>query len=374
MKASIILFYLYGMIVYGTHAQTDDPYGGYPLGKSEATGFFRIEKMKNRSFFITPTGHPFLALGINHFHTLDNPDYDAVVDNIQAWGFTAGCYQGPEWMWQRFPYSKGINLLEIRSYKSDDDFAFQDVFDPAYLQALEKKIATIVQPQASNKNLLGYFLTDMPVWTNKRAGGWIAFFKNLDQTAPGYAVWQRWKAENPDLPEEAFLGIIARQLYQMGTDYIRKYDCNHLIFSDRYNEEDVSDYVIQEVLPYVDAIATQPAGEFHLEYFEHLSSFGKPIYIADHVTSFSTEEHPVTMGQVANSQDQYLEHYTQYLEKAFAQPYIIGYNKCQYVNEPRETLLKQGLVNEEGVPYSYVHKLNEIHTSVLQKAYQTHHK
>ena len=34
--------------------------------KRDATGFFRVEEVGGRWYFITPEGHPYIALGGNH--------------------------------------------------------------------------------------------------------------------------------------------------------------------------------------------------------------------------------------------------------------------------------------------------------------------
>ena len=354
--------------------ETDyDKYGGFKKISREAAGYFTLGKFNEKHFLFTPEGNAYIAIGLNHFHTTKNTDYDAMISDLKSWGFNAGCYQGPRWMWNRFPYTKGINLLEIRSYVSEDKFGFQDVFSDGFLIDLEKRIKSIVQPQAENKMLIGYFLTDMPVWTKEKYGQtWISFFKTLDTNSPGGKTWKAWKAFNTDTDEQEFLGIIAHQLYSKGTALIKKYDPNHLIFSERFNESDLSDIVVGEALPFVDAIATQPAPKLNMAYFEKLyKNYKKPIYIADHVSSFAHHKHKKTMGQVAHNEASYFEFYENYVSSVLALPYIIGYKKCQYENEPRPGLLKQGLVNQSGKPYDYVSKLNEVHSKALLNAYKT---
>jgi hypothetical protein len=350
-----------------------DSYGGVlALKASGATGYFHLEEINGRPYLITPEGHGYVALGINHFHTMTRTDYDAVIDDLKSWGFNAGCYQGPRFMWDRFPYTKGINLVRVSSWKSGEAFAFEDVFDPEFLERLEEQVREIVQPQAGNKMLIGYFLTDIPLWEREKNGqGWISFYQSLPETSAGGKVWRQWKADHPGEEDVAFLAVIARQIYARGHAFIRKYDPNHLIFSDRYHEVDIPEHVVREALPFVDAIAIQPTSkEFNRGFYDGLSEkYGKPIYIADHVSSFATGEYPVTMGQKAPDEESYLAYYQRYVLDAFSHPYLIGYNKCQYVNDPGAKMLKQGLVNADYTPYDYVAKLKEIHEAALKRAY-----
>jgi hypothetical protein len=46
-----------------------DSYGGAIKIKAEATGYFRLQEIKGRWFFITPEGHGFIPLGVNHLRS-----------------------------------------------------------------------------------------------------------------------------------------------------------------------------------------------------------------------------------------------------------------------------------------------------------------
>ena len=239
-----------------------DSFGGNLAYRSNATGFFHIRRIQGREFLITPEGHGYRALGINHFHMMTSTDYDSAIQYIKYLGFNAGCYQGPGWMWDRYPYTKGINLVKVCWWMPDKMFGFSDVFDPVYLQEMEAEVKKIVEPQKDNRMLIGYFWTDIPIWTRKREGtGWIEYYKSLPEGNAGARVWAEWKQQNPDEDELDFIAVIARQLYARGYEYIRKYDTNHLILGDRYHESDMPDIVIREALPYLDAISIQPSSK-----------------------------------------------------------------------------------------------------------------
>ena len=349
----------------------NDQYGGDSHLSTTASGFFRIEQFDGRFFLVTPEGNAFRAMGINHFHMIKTTAYDSIVESLKSMGFNSGCYQGPKWMWNRFPYTQGINLVETCSFYSEDKFTFEDEFDSLYLARIESKIKRIVSPQAENKYLIGYFLTDIPIWYQKKYGvGWLDFFKTLPEESPGGAAWKTWRMANPSIPEEDFILVIARQIYSNGTALIRKFDSNHLIFSDRYHQQGFPDKVVREVIPFVDGLATQPSNRLNLKYFETLyAKYKKPIFIADHVSSFKTSTHPLTMGQVADNPEDYITYYSSYVYEVLSLPYIIGINKCQYMDEIREGLLKQGLIHQDGYPYSYVDRLSEAHQRALNNAY-----
>ena len=132
------------------------------------------------------------------------------------------------------------------------------------------------------------------------------------------------------------------------------------------------EHVVRESLPYVDAIAVQPTSrEFNHEFFERVyEDYGKPIYIADHVSSFATKEHPVTMGQAARNAEAYVAYYERYVTAALSRPYVIGYNKCQYQDQPSPGgMLKQGLVRTNAEPYSTIEGIQAANRKALQLAY-----
>jgi hypothetical protein len=199
----------------------------------------------------------------------------------------------------------------------------------------------------------------------------VSFYKALPEDSAGGKVWKDWKGKNVGIGENAFLAVIAKQLYAKAYAFLRKYDKNHLVFGDRYHEIDMPDMVVREALPYIDAIAIQPTSrEFNLAFFDKIyEEYGKPIYIADHVSSFATENHPVTMGQAAKDAESYVAYYERYVTAALSRPYMVGYNKCQYQDQPAPEMLKQGLLQKNGEPYPTVQGIRAANLKALEHAY-----
>jgi hypothetical protein len=364
-------------------AGAGDPYGGAGSVKRKATGFFRLDELGGRHFLITPDGHPFRALGLNHYHMITSRDYGRAIQNLRDWGFNSGGYQAPRWQWNRIPHTRGIILVPNSNWMRPGTFAFRDVFDPTFLNELEQNIRRVVEPSSENPFLVGYFWTDVPLWTARRQSkvaegdafwgqDWISFYKGLPEDAAGRKVWEDWRSEHPDAAEGAFLAVIARQLYSKAHALTRKHDPNHLIFGDRYFEPDMPEEVIREALPFIDAIAIQPTTKtFQPDFFTRLSKrYGKPIYIADHVTSYRTPEHPNTMGQVTTGPESYVAYYTEYVTSALSHPSVVGYNKCQYQDQlVSPGFLKQGLLKTDGTPRPTVDGIGAANRKALEAAY-----
>lgn len=370
-KALVLAMLLVPMLLFAQESGYDAYGGRTDLRINQGNGFFQLGKINGKHFLVTPEGNAFRSIGLNHSHTLTSTDYDEITADMRRMGFNSGDYQGPTWQWNRIPFTKGVNLLEISSWLPESKFKFEDVFDPEFLLALENKIKGIVQPLANNKNLICYFFTDIPIWDREKYGSsWITFYKSLDSESAGGRKWSEWKASNPDAYEQDFVRIIARHLYAKASSLIRKYDSNHLLFGDRHLEYFSFESVLEESLPFIDGIAIQPKNFLNFErYDEVYSKYKKPIFLCDHVTSFATEQYPNTMGQVADNEEDYLEYYTWSVFNAMAKPYMVGYNKCQYQDEVSGTQLKQGLYKETGEAYGYTDSLYAVHSRALDTAY-----
>ncbi|MFC2090353.1 hypothetical protein ACFLT1_06210 [Bacteroidota bacterium] len=371
-RLSFILTCLF-MLQNGLFAQgLYDSYGGRTdLHIDEGTGYFQLGKINGKHFLVTPEGNAFRAIGLNHSHTLTSNNYDLIIADMKSMGFNSGYYQGPQWQWDRIPYSKGIQLLETSIWLPEDQFGFQDVFDPAFLTSLEIKIKNITQAQAQNANLICYFFIDVPVWEIQKYGtGWIDFYKSLSQDSPGGMVWKKWKEENPGLAESKFIRASARQLYSNAVSFVKKYDQNHLIFGDRYIEYHFPESALEESLPFVDGIAIQPKNILNFEWFDEVyEKYKKPIFICDHVTSFATDEYANTMEQVADNMEDFVVIYRLSIQSVMSKPYMVGYNKCQDQDQVSGTQLKQGLYRQNGEPYGYLDRLAGIHKLALDTAY-----
>ena len=356
-----------------------------------------MEVIEGRHYFITPDGHAYRSLGVNHYHqniyenrpkgTTPEQIHDEVIRNLHDMGYNAGGYQGPEWMRDRIPYSLGIIEMLLSSYwrpkkpgsPGGDVFTFEDVFDPAYLKRLERTIEEKVMPVKDDPHLICYFFTDVPILTNPNADQnsallwanedktWIDFYEALPSDAPGKIKYEAWRKENPSADRNEFLSLVARQLYSNAHRIIRKHDPNHLIFGTRYHERDMPDYVVKEALPFVDGLTIEMrTRDFDPAFFdEAYAKYGKPIYLGDNIIA--------ARQPIAHGASEHLDYYESHLTAAMAHPQIVGYNRCQYQNnilfmDPSK--IKEGLLDKYGkIHDGIMPRLREINLKALQIAY-----
>jgi hypothetical protein len=297
-----------------------DPYGGWMDIKGKATGSFHIETIGGRPLLITPDGHGFVALGVNHFSAIK--DHGEGEPDL----FTTK-YGGD---WSRFAAEVlrqlddwGLNtvddsvkpLSEARPYLAAQTFArtakyfgkpgetnaceFPDVFDPAVQARMEREAEQFCREHRDNKNLIAYYWTDTPTWDlhktrTFRRTDWVSEIRALPAGSPGrkhYAAFLRERYEGDiarlnrayeldaasfdaieaadlrqldltryeiERDDQDFLGLIASTYYGILGPAMRRHDPNHLVFGEKYLLGDLPPQVLAAAAPHLDAIAIQP--------------------------------------------------------------------------------------------------------------------
>jgi hypothetical protein len=414
----ILLFVSHGV----SKAQSLDNYGGFKDIQRQPTGFFRLEKINNRDFLITPEGHPFIVLSVVHVSWGKDPaiPFEDIHKNLKSLSFNCAGYQLGTELRSMMPYIEGIWIKGAKRERpigknaADLQYEFNDVFDPAILKINEGIIKGDCERNKDNPFYIGYYFMDRPVWdmvlARKLFGiDYPAYIKRLPSGAPGkiaYAAFLKTKYSGnikslnkayhtsftsfesvldygfPDLSAEGsreflddmeFHGVIAEQYYSTTVKFIKQYDPNHLIFGDRFKLHPLTgtfgdESVLKVAGKYVDVISVEPdfTKDFDPEVYNHLHVItGRPIMIGDHdVEGFSPE-----MGLVAYYKAR-ASAVAKYKSDAFTTGYIVGYGKCQYFDRPGENL-PRGLVDSANVIRTeYAWPIRESNEAELRKAYE----
>ena len=405
-----------------------DSYGGILSIKGTPNEYFTIQQINGRYCFVTPEGHGMLALGVTHlgavqeiapnniFQTKYNSNWDTYNNeaekNLRSWGFNSLSYHTNGDMYHKMPGMLACYPIKNSQWKSDTAFSYEDVFDPAYHAVVEKHIENMVNKAGNNKNIMGYYWNDIPQWSldkayKKRGTNWLIFYRELPANSTGKTMYVEFlkkqhrnnlesvnstyniSATNWDdvksssfsttdrnkasvkSDDESFLRLIAREFYRVLGTYTKEKDPNRLILGERYLFGDHPDYVLEEQNQWVDAIAFQPGGA-HIniaEYEQMYSVVKKPIMICDHQRSFYTDDYPKTMWQQLPSQEEAGKSYNDYLNAALKNPYILGYNRCQYISRGTGDVLKQGLLDINGNPYETIVEYMTITNKELLKRF-----
>lgn len=338
-----------------------DEYGGLLSIKSEETGFFRLEKFRGRWWFITPKGHPFLSIGVNHADYKED-DSDGfvrfVVRYLRDWGFnTIGWSQelvggrwadaksilrhSPEWSYHQFqtaglPYVYNFQFSEIESFNRNPKYP--DVFSEEFAEWVDYLARSICVDMSDESLLLGYADVPVPAIAANRPGSW---------------------AEGLDLEkveDRAKLEKIIRQYFKVTIEAIRRYDRNHLIFGPRFDRPSgTPDWIIEIAGEYFDVLLcnrfiTSEIVEKDLAQWHNLS--GRPILISDQAYLASTEllkVGPKAPSYVPNQRARG-EAYQRFAEQAIKLPYIVGVHWCGFLeNRVRKSGKKTISTNHIGI-------------------------
>ena len=188
-----------------------DQYGGWTGIKGEKTGFFHIEEIDGRNWFITPEGNVFYPVALSHMlsgetrqaaKTLFGDDKEAWVRDSVAkareMGFNCalGGATSPErnlngfvdiplaekvFEEENFPYAVGVILMK-HPWEFVEGEQLPDIFDPTYKQLIEDRAKAAVPPTRDNPLVLGYYYG---FGAFNRGNEWINQHMSLPPNSPG---------------------------------------------------------------------------------------------------------------------------------------------------------------------------------------------
>lgn len=343
-----------------------DRYGGSDTHRFTATGFFRLQQSDGRWWLVDPDGNEFVSMGVNHADESNlkyphNADIwrkrygsretwiQGVVSDLKSWGFnTIGWTQdyisgdwgvALDWFgepidlghsiapWSAadlksagMPYVVQMRVEEIEDWNGHP--AFRDVYSHDFDVYCEYLARTSCFDHAESKNLLGYFLVDIPAWLPHASGADFPGLKGLD---PG------------ERDEKLF--DVATKYYETITKHIRAYDPNHLILGDRYNgNKGIPDPVLAAMKPFVDVLSVQyftaPTDESRRQMRDDFARWheksGKPVLNADIGNWAPTKLNPHRVSGIPD-QAARADDYIASLDAVLNEPWFIGWHWCSYL-------------------------------------------
>ncbi len=312
----------------GDRAAPLDAYGGWTDIKGRATGWFHLEAINGRTLLVTPDGHGFVALGINHFNTLKGQgdgeanlfrdrygsDWEKFAAEVgrqyEAWGLNTVDH-GVEPLRRARPYFAARDLVRTSKYFArpgePNAWEFPDVFDPVVVARLEREVEAFCREHRDSKYLIAYHWTDTPTWdlhkTRRfRQTDWVSEIRRLPGTTAGRQAYAGFLREQYDddiarfnraydlavgsfaglatadlravavnryeveRDDQAFLGRIAQQYYRVVGTAMRRHDPHHMVFGEKYLLGDNPPQVVAAAAPYIDALALQPGDGYIPDY------------------------------------------------------------------------------------------------------------
>ena len=355
-----------------------DSYGSFADIQLEATGFFRLDKLNGRDCFVTPDGHPYIALGANNIGKLLQDDSqngeilarfggdeeEAAQHLFQAvrdMAMNAGEAYAPidPRIKKIMPYVLNVNFPVQGKYQFD-------IFDPDVQEAFWSAVIQQVAPVRNDRFLLGIACPDLPLWDQRRAD----FHKQLPVGSPGKKAYEEFYQTHPDATDDDFLGHVADTLYGLVSRAVRQASPNQLFFGERFQlRSNLSDPVIRSVGKYVDVFCSQALirspqrppewQQFQRDGWDHEHTVtGRPIMIIDWAAPFSLDTPYMVDGAAIKPEAEATTETNQFLFDSFALPYIIGNFKCQLIGSHGndrhfpEGRMKRTYLKDDGSPFS----------------------
>lgn len=392
-----------------------DDFGGTLAVTAPASGFFRLEKVGNRWWFVTPQGHGFLSLACNHLEpSFLRASYNRehwreiaedrgrftrmCVADARSWNMTALGY-GEGYDPTHFPFVRRLQLPGLSTWQVEG--AFPDPFEPQFEQQARNEARNRCESLRDDPFLLGYLLPDCLEWpqigraSKRRALNWIddlkargpksagkrayvelmreryASFAAFNATyGTGLTSWHalleagEWVYGVPHRPhaaredDGAWLELLARRYYHVACAAIRQFDPNHLILGETFEgNRGLPEPVLRAASDHFDALCVQFYGNWkdHLEPLEkwHRAT-GKPILLADSCFSCTCDAMPHTCGPRLSGHEARADAFERYAKQALACPFVVGWHWCGWIDGSLELEARQqhqGLKDAWGNPH-----------------------
>jgi hypothetical protein len=362
-----------------------DRFGGFKGVTREASGYFRVEQINGRWFFITPEGHPYIALGGNHIGSFlkkqaaesgllarhgDDVERaaDALLADLRTLGLNAGdAYQPEPRFAEKLPWIKPFTYLPAPKK------GWPDVFDETEMREMHDHVKKQCSGIAAQPWVIGVAGPDLPTWDSgfvhqyrlnpvgsPGRQGYLAFLKERhsgDITSVNAAYGTRfatWEAleKKPRLDlkiendtaradDEAFLTLIASRHFAAVRSACKAGAPNHLYLGERTQLRVIPEGVLREMGRHIDVFCTQslirlpknpPEWQvFQREHYEReFALVGKPMIIVDWAAPFAPGPEPLTTEYgTLKPEAEAAREAGQFVRDAFEPPFMVGLFICQ---------------------------------------------
>ena len=213
-------------------------YGGYKNTQARATGFFRVEKIDGRWWFVDPEGHLFLSTGTNGSPGggagFGGNDAGAAADRaarrLDSWGMTTGGRGRPSTVMLRWPQSTSF-------------LGMPDVYSAQFAAAIDAAANTQCTPRKNDPLVLGYFIGNEPPW-NGRESELCGLILGGPETATQAKLKEFLAAGDTAARRKEFVLASFQKYLETVCGAVRKYDPNHLLLGTRYGGTMADEYFV----------------------------------------------------------------------------------------------------------------------------------
>lgn len=401
-------------------------YGGYLNSKAKSTGFFRVEKIDGRWWFVDPEGHLFLSLGVdciapggggeaNHIDQRKNFYKELPPQNIGSNPRRPNSASIGKWnLYRRFgedyPSKSramiikrmehwGVNTIanwSDREVIGMDQKAFtlqlqglgidkgvmglSDVYAEDFEEKIGEVVKAFVTPYKNNPWLIGYFTANEPSWLGQESR-LCDLILAKEGESPIKASLQKY-LEQEDSPErrKEFIYRTFKIFLEVVNNAVKKYDSNHLTLGMRFGHipEDGILEICKDVFDVFsfNCYAVYPPKE-EMDRVSQVADM--PMIIGEYHFGTVNRGMAQALVQVENQEERGIA-YRYYTEHAFTHPGLIGVAYFQWADQDLTGRgydgenYNCGLVDVTDRPYNYMvaaiqetaKRLEDVHSETEQ--------
>ncbi len=377
-----------------------------------AGGYFRVEQRSGVWWFVTPSGHLTISIGVDtvsyhgaeiqgttiypyldhvrNFYPTKNAWADAEIGRLRSWGFnTLGAWSDPALWTRKMPYTVLLNIA-ARSGANWRKGIPADVYTPRFETTARRIAEEDCAPRAHDPYLVGYFSDNElrwgPDWRGKQ--NMLTMYLNLGAHSPGrqHAVeflrkrysghiqrlnqaWGVRAASFADVPSASttpafqtdnlvFLGMVARRYFRVCARAIHAADSNHLYLGAKFAGSP-PDSVLRAFRA-ADVISVDTYSFDPRPTVEHIYKVSRrPILVAEFAFRAEDSGLPNTRGagpKVPN-QGARARAYKDFVTRLESLPQAVGFQWFEWCDEPKQGRFdgensNYGLVNIKDQPYT----------------------
>lgn len=388
-------------------------YGGYLDTKVDATGFFRIEKIDGKWWFVDPEGYLFFSAGSTGIHTggsfarVQGREYvyeafppesliqsESRIEKASFYGWNLYRRYGENWYekWKEMTFRRmddwGLNTIAnwsdenlgeshqkayvatLRGWRfSAETMGMPDVYDPNYASEVDEAAKRQCLPLKDDPYLLGYFVGNEPPWPGREMD-LINVILEGDET-PMKAALKNFLKEG-DTPQRriSFVYDTYKKFITTVNAAIKKYDPNHLNLGLRFGGNPPDEIIKASSDIGFDVFSLNIYGySTYKDRLERIDNFtGLPIIIGEF--HFGTPGRGLAPGlaQTLNQAERGVA-YRYYVENAAAHHSVIGTHWFQWWDQP-----STGRYDGENYNIGFVSVTDVPYNELVEAAKTTHQR
>jgi hypothetical protein len=350
-------------------------YGGYKNTQAKATGFFHVEQIDGKWWFVDPDGHLFLSTGANCIRGSGggqrggspNPpaDPNLVLKRMSAWGLnTIG-------NWSSLRATDDVNrkayVVMFRGPRSNPSYlGMPDVYSEEFAKGIDQAAQTQCAQYQSDPWLLGYFLGNEPPWPGRESELVDMFLGGPDTATQRKLKEYLAQGDTAKRRQEFIYGMFEKYLALM-SGAIKKHDPNHLNLGIRFGGMPAAP-IMQLAKSFdvcsINVYEYEPTKQLKRVY----ELTGRPVMIGEFHVGVPADGLGAGLVQTA-SQAERAKGYRYYLEQGAALPCFLGAHWFQWTDEP-----VLGRMDGENYNIGFVDVTDRPYAELIDAAKATHRR